>query len=726
MLKGKKYVLLIIILLLIINKYSVSQNYFLITDSINVNIIGKNTFVLKDHNNQLSFLQAAQSKQFVPNKTEIPNFYSKFDTYWLRFSAINTLRQSVLLNVDYPLLNSVVLYKVNKEEILDSVKQGFDYPINEKKYNNQSHIFDLNLANGDTGYYFLKVTSKVPIVLPLKIGTSTAINKDLNTKDILSGIYFGIIISLFLYNIFLFLSIKDKSYLYYIFYIFFIGLTQLTLMGYTWRFLWPNSPYLNQYAVILFPCIAGISAIGFSKLFLELKPNYPKIIIGFNIFAYLYAVSSFLVLIGYYSYSYYIIDVNVFLLVIYALITSSIIARNGNRSAWFFLGSWSILIVCVLLYVIRNFGILPANNYTNYILFIGSASQAILLSIALADRINVYKKEKEKSQAEALYQSQKNEELVKEQNVQLEKKVNQRTEDLQKANANLSTALQELKDAQIQLVEAEKMASLGQLTAGIAHEINNPINFVKSNIKPLQIDVKDIFDIIEAYHLLHSQTITDIPPQLTKIKQLEKQLDIDYLKQEITNLMEGIEEGAERTAEIVRGLRTFSRLDESEVKTVDIHDGIESTLIILRNATSTNIKIIKQFEAEGIIECFPGKLNQVFMNIISNALHAIKCKGIADKNEEFIAISTRDISNKKIEIKIKDSGNGMTPEIKSKIFDPFFTTKDVGEGTGLGLAIVFKIIQKHGGTIVVNSSPGNGAEFVITLYHSLPKEATTT
>jgi two-component system, NtrC family, sensor kinase len=717
MLKSKKYFLLIILSILIINKFSISQNYFLITDSINVNIIGKNTFVLKDDHNQLSFLQVAQSKQFVANNTEIPNFYSKFNTYWLRFSAINSLSQNVLLNVDYPLLNSVVLYKVNKEEILDSVIQGFDFPINEKKYNNQSHIFDLNLAKGDTGYYFLKITSKVPIVLPLKIGTSTAINKDLNTKDILSGIYFGIIIALFLYNIFLFLSIKDKSYLYYIVYILFIGLTQLTLMGYTWRFLWPNSPYLNQYAVILFPCIAGISAIGFSKLFLELKPNYPKIIIGFNIFAYLYAVSSFLVLIGFYSYSYYII---------YALITSSIIARNGNRSAWFFLGSWSILIVCVFLFVLRNFGVLPANNYTNYILFIGSASQAVLLSIALADRINVYKKEKEKSQAEALYQSQKNEELVKEQNVQLEKKVLQRTEALQLANANLSTALQELKDAQIQLVESEKMASLGQLTAGIAHEINNPINFVKSNIKPLQIDVKDIFDIIEAYHLLHSQTITDIPPQLTKIKQLEKQLDIDYLKQEITNLMEGIEEGAERTAEIVRGLRTFSRLDESEVKTVDIHDGIESTLIILRNATSTNIKIIKQFEAEGIIECFPGKLNQVFMNIISNALHAIKCKGVTDRNEEFITISTRDISNNKIEIKIKDSGNGMTPEIKSKIFDPFFTTKDVGEGTGLGLAIVFKIIQKHGGTIFVNSSPGNGAEFVITLYHSLPKEATTT
>ncbi|MEO7530812.1 MAG: ATP-binding protein, partial [Sediminibacterium sp.] len=167
--------------------------------------------------------------------------------------------------------------------------------------------------------------------------------------------------------------------------------------------------------------------------------------------------------------------------------------------------------------------------------------------------------------------------------------------------------------------------------------------------------------------------------------------------------------------------RNFSRLDESEVKIVDIHEGIDSTLILLKNTLPSNISIKKDFKAHGEIECFPGKLNQVFMNILSNGIQAIKGKE-HQAAEEFVTISTRDIDDK-IEISIKDTGMGMTDEVRQKIFDPFFTTKDVGEGTGLGLSIVYKIIQKHDGKIEVLSSKGNGAEFVISLYRKLPPSA---
>jgi signal transduction histidine kinase len=187
--------------------------------------------------------------------------------------------------------------------------------------------------------------------------------------------------------------------------------------------------------------------------------------------------------------------------------------------------------------------------------------------------------------------------------------------------------------------------------------------------------------------------------------------------------MSGIEEGADRTAEIVRSLRTFSRLDESEMKKVDIHECIDSTLVILRNATPPYVKVVRDFQADGSIECFPGKLNQVFMNIINNAIQAIKLKKQDIGFHETITVSTRDIDGGRIEIRIKDSGIGMTEAIKHKMFEPFFTTKEVGEGTGLGLAIVFKIIKKHHAKIDVESSLGNGAEFVLTLFHSLPKEA---
>jgi len=393
------------------------------------------------------------------------------------------------------------------------------------------------------------------------------------------------------------------------------------------------------------------------------------------------------------------------------------------KPAYFYFVAWIAFLGGIIIFVLRNLNILPYNNLTTYILYVGSAIEGILLSIALADKINSLRREKEKSQAEVLKASLENEKLVRDQNVMLEKKVSERTEELQSSNTNLSSALQDLKDTQIQLVEAEKMASLGQLTAGIAHEINNPINFVKSNIKPLQLDINDLIGIIDEYDKLHTTESSDIAGKLISIEKLKKQIDIDYVKTEIDNLVKGIQDGAERTAEIVLGLRNFSRLDESEIKTVNIHEGIDSTLILLKNMLPDNIKIVRDFHANGNIECLPGKLNQVFMNILSNGIQAIKEKE-HQQAEELITISTKDIGDK-IEIHIKDTGVGMTEEVRHKIFDPFFTTKDVGEGTGLGLSIVFKIIQRHEGKIDVLSSKGNGAEFIITLFHVLPETAVT-
>jgi len=396
------------------------------------------------------------------------------------------------------------------------------------------------------------------------------------------------------------------------------------------------------------------------------------------------------------------------------LIASGYIARKGYRPAYYYFFAWFVFAVGRQVLSLRNLDILPYNNFTSYILYIGSAIEAIMLSLALADRINVYKKEKEQSQLEALNISKENERLVKDQNITLEKKVKERTEEL-------SAALVSLKDAQTQLVDAEKMASLGQLTAGIAHEINNPINFVKSNINPLRLDIKDVFDVFTQYNNLHTVN-GDAPAyktQLQQIAQFQKDIDIDFIKAEIFQLIKGIEDGAERTAEIVRGLRTFSRLDESELKTVNIHDGIDSTIVLIRNNIPFDVHLIKNFGAKGDIECYPGKLNQVFMNIITNGLQAINAKAVKTENES-VTITTRDIADDRIEIRIADTGIGMTEEVKHRVFEPFFTTKEVGEGTGLGMAIVFKIIDKHHGKIDIISSPGNGAEFILTLPYAQP------
>lgn len=340
-----------------------------------------------------------------------------------------------------------------------------------------------------------------------------------------------------------------------------------------------------------------------------------------------------------------------------------------------------------------------------------SAVEMALLSFALADRINILKKEKEESQAQALRVSQENERLVLEQNVILEQKVEERTEELRESNKDLNTALDTLKAAQSQLVDAEKMASLGQLTAGIAHEINNPINFVTSNIKPLQRDIQDMLSLIEKYNEIDQDV--DLAKKLSEIKDYRDDLDVDYVIEEMDSLLKGIDEGAQRTAEIVRGLKNFSRLDEAELKDADINEGLLSTLTVLNsNISRSEVNLSKELGELPVIECYPGKLNQVFMNIITNGVQAVNDN--PEGKEKKILVKS-DLVGDNIVIRIKDNGPGIPDDVRAKIFEPFFTTKDVGEGTGLGLSIVHSIIESHKGEIVLESAPGEGTEFIISL-----------
>ena len=276
---------------------------------------------------------------------------------------------------------------------------------------------------------------------------------------------------------------------------------------------------------------------------------------------------------------------------------------------------------------------------------------------------------------------------------------------LHRSNKKIKETLDNLKAAQAQLIDAEKMASLGQLTAGIAHEINNPINFVSGNINPLKLDLDDMKELIRKF-----RNMCHVGPSKDNIKELQdyiEELDLDYLFEEIDQLLGGIEEGAKRTRDIVAGLRNFSRLDEDDFKQADIHEGLDSTLILLKNKLKNRITVQKQYDKIPKIECLPGKLNQVFMNILNNAAQAIE-----DQGEIIIKTLLKD---DKIIISIKDNGPGIPEETKKHIFEPFFTTKDVGAGTGLGLSISKGIIDKHEGTIEVYSEPGQGTEFIITL-----------
>jgi two-component system, NtrC family, sensor kinase len=284
---------------------------------------------------------------------------------------------------------------------------------------------------------------------------------------------------------------------------------------------------------------------------------------------------------------------------------------------------------------------------------------------------------------------------------------------LEKRTQELEAALQNLKTLQVKLIESEKMSALGVLVAGVAHEINNPVNFIYGNLDHVNNYFREIVDLLNAYKHYYPQPVAAIQKHTKKI-------ELDYIIQDVQKIFESMNMGVERIQEIVKSLRTFSRLDEAEFKAVDIHSGINSTLLILNNRLKPSqrfrqgIKVTLNYGNLPKLECYPGQLNQVFMNILVNAIDALEEKTHLLQPE--ILIKTSVLNNDSAVISIIDNGMGINETVQSQLFNPFFTTKEVGKGTGLGLSISYQIITElHKGKLECHSTPGNGAEFIITI-----------
>jgi two-component system NtrC family sensor kinase len=674
-------------------------------------ILGDKIEILVDSNSNIPLEQALRSTSFKKSNKQFPNLSITSNSYWLRVNLKNLTSDQIVLNIAQPTLDQIDFYQLKGDSIVQSVKGGSKYNFNNRKDKHQSFSYPINKLNGNETSIYLYVNSGKQLNLPIYLGTDNQIQERNQFKDFLFGIYAGIIMSMLLYNLFIYTTVKDKNYIYYVIYLALVLLTQASLEGYLFRFALPEHPSLANASIYINSALLGICALEFSKRFLATKTYTPKLHKLSFIFWPIYAVIILLFFLKAYNASYLLILISAMLSALYVLFVAIKIVLKGSRSANFFLLAWSVFLVCVVVYVLKDLDILPYNTFTNTTLLLGSSLEALLISFALADKINIFKKEKEKSQEQTLKALKENERIVREQNVLLEQKVHERTEALEETNVNLNKVLANLKEAQSQLVDAEKMAGLGQLTAGIAHEINNPINFVTSNIKPLELDINELNEVITMYENVDKHG--DIEEQLRAIEAFKRRIDINFVREEIKSLLSGIGDGARRTAEIIRSLKNFSRLDESDTKPVDLNEGLDSTLVLIRSNFPSYLKVVKDYTELPLVECLPGKINQVFMNLITNAVQAIKSKPNPEA-EEFLHVKTWQ-EDHHVKISIKDSGTGMTEEVKQKIFEPFFTTKDVGEGTGLGLSIVFRIIESHRGNIEVLTNLNQGTEFIITL-----------
>lgn len=313
---------------------------------------------------------------------------------------------------------------------------------------------------------------------------------------------------------------------------------------------------------------------------------------------------------------------------------------------------------------------------------------------------------------------------LKQANDELEIRVEERTAALKQSEARerakadeLEQALYNLQQTQEQLVQTEKMSSLGQMVAGIAHEFNNPIGFIYGNLAHLHQYTQDLLELMRLYQQHYPQPV----PEIVDFAEAS---DLEFLMEDLPKLLGSIKIGSERISQIVQSLLHFSRLQESEVKTADIHEGLDTSLMLLQHRLKHRkpaIEVIKEYGKLPPVECSVAQINQVFLNILTNAIDALEesfCKplnGNYPAKIPTVSIHTAFIDNNRVEIKIADNGAGISDEVKGRLFDPFFTTKPVGQGTGLGLSISYKIVKKHKGELKCHSAPGLGAEFAIAL-----------
>ncbi len=299
--------------------------------------------------------------------------------------------------------------------------------------------------------------------------------------------------------------------------------------------------------------------------------------------------------------------------------------------------------------------------------------------------------------------------------LQMSEQLQQSFSALEASNEQTNAALTQVKASQVQLIQSEKMAALGELVAGIAHEINNPVNFIHGNINHVDTYIQDLLKVIKAYQEHHVQS-----PE--EIEMLLEDIEFDFVSEDLTKLLKSMKVGTQRIRQIVLSLRNFSRLDEADFKAVDLHEGLDSSLLILQHrlkATSdgTAIEVVKDYGQLPLVECYAGQLNQVFVNLMSNAIDSLEDRHTHQTNTtgRTIWVSTQMIDDS-VQIAVADNGHGMSETVRDRIFNPFFTTKPVGKGTGLGLSISYQIItEKHHGTISCDSTPGEGTKFVIRL-----------
>ncbi len=631
---------------------------------------------------------------------------------WARLCIKNSSGKTRQIYLSGGFGDTIVIYRQNGEQSFDKRITGMLVPLVRNGNTLIPHAdFNYTIEKDEECVFYIRLSQDdymwLPPKIPLLMFTSDAIGpfqNQLHVSWTLNGLYFGMVLFMFIYALALLVIFRERTYLWLALFQMANCLYFLDDTGIGFSLLYPSLPVLFKYgSTIIFWALLLMHFL-FITSYLDIRKHFAR---TYNVLLVITLIAAFSRFVfwgfGYFQLGRYIEDIGLFVMIILLFIVVFYMAfiLGMKQARIMLLGEISVAVAGMITSLTFSQIIDLPSHFAMNILQLGFALQMLLWTVAIVDKIVVVRKEKEMAQARALEIALANEQLIRDQNVVLGNKVEERT--------------RRLKETQSQLIQSEKLASLGLLTAGIAHEINDPLDLINTGIKGLQKDYEDLNKIVQSVGILPEGS-----------KQLADELEMNELLKIIPGTIADIKTGVERTSEIMQGLRNFTRLDVSDLKEADIHDGLDSTLLLLSHKFKDRICIIKNYDKRiGLIKCYPGPLNQVFMNMLNNAIDAITQKIKDDQSGKLtygdhfqIEITTKLITvaeQNKVEISIRDNGTGIRAEIMDNLFDPFFTTKDVGKGTGLGLSICHGIIEKHGGFITVQSKLKEWTIFTVTL-----------
>lgn len=708
--------------------------------------------------------------RFKLNLDSVPNMGYTDSVWWVRFQVINRTTQPHiwLLDIAYPYIDQVDFFALDADKKLSHHRQaGSLLPFEQRDFAHRHIIFKLPLEQGQRiQTYYLRFQSKASLTLPLKLWSAEHFAQDDQLTSLLLGLSYGCLLIMLGYNFVLFSFLRERGYLHYVFFIGAILLFQMELNGIAKQLLWPDWPTWSRISIPVLATLSSFFALSFTATLLNTQTRIPRLHKG--LLLHMGLLLGLSLLIPWLNYAEAIRAVALFSLLAIALIFAAGIAvwQHGVRAVRYFLLAWFSLLLGVVIFILVRFTWLPSHPLTEHGILYGSVFMVWLLGLSLADTINQIRQEKAAAQEAMLKEQRAALTLKEEYNSRLEGQVRERTSDLVRANQQLQTTLDDLRATQQELIHAEKMAALGQLIAGVAHEVNTPLGAIRLSAQSSQ-DFLDKYlpQLPDFFQNLSAQAQDDFlqlvgnalaRPRLLSTREERRQRrelrqalegagrqdathladllsdigveSLDKLAQSLLQLPDPVQalefarqliglkrstanivEATERASKVVFALKSYAHESQQHEKVeLDLPASLDTVLTLYYHQIKQGVEVITRYPDNlPPILGYLDELNQVWTNLIHNALQAMDNQGklIISLHQEADTLC----------VSIADSGPGIPADIQARIFEPFFTTKPTGEGSGLGLDIVARIVERHGGNVRFDSAPGEGACFEVRL-----------